>query len=432
MSRASNSRTAQRRAGSGKKPKSPEDEIFKDPKRYEEFCNNLSDKLERDKLTFDEFAFVFFNTKRPLEPIISLQTSTEELFYGSYDGPIRCFSSATGKRTQTLRGHNSWITDLELIKKSKVFDVLEKDIDNLLKEEEANTKLDGNQELESRKELILFSSSKDGDIKCWELTRGKAIKSFSNPENKPVTCMKVCTLPQSNKKPFCAGGSTDGSVTLWDLETNDIKQIFTGHASTVSCLDFNESKLFSGSWDSFVKMVDLEKDDAVTVLRPSNSPIKSVAANNNDLFAGCGNGMIYHLDLRTNQVVATFRGHTEGVLCLRIYDEGHLLSSSDDSSVVLWDVKTKELLHAYCGHKDAAPSISITEDDKTVYSGGLDKTIRRWAVEPKIKIVEQERTLQDHKKKLEELYKSIKPANTGGRRRGDTRPTSNRSNRSNR
>lgn len=384
--------------------KDPMEEIYKDPKKYQEFYNELFDKLDTEKRGFDECSFVFLNTKRPLEPIISLQTSTEELFYGSYDGPIRCFSTTNGKRTQTLRGHNSLISSLELVPRATVSTILGLEEDDIEEEQTEDEK-----ELKSRNELVLFSGSRDGDIRCWDLKSSKCAKKMSSPNGAPITSMKVCL--RNNDRPFCASGALNGDVSLWDLEKGVISTVYTGHASNVSSIDYADTKLFSSSFDSFVKIVDVEKEEIVSVLRPNQQPIRSISVSGNDLFVGTSTGVIYQYDLRNGQVTGSFKGHADSVLCTRIYDANYLLSGSEDSFVVLWDIKTKEMVHVYGGHKDCVTAISITDQDKSVYSGSLDKTIRRWGANSAIQLVQKERELIEHKKRLEELLaKSRKPA----------------------
>ena len=389
--------------------KDPIEELYKDPKKYQEYYNELYDTLQHEKASFDECSFVFLNTKRPLEPIISLQTSTEELFYGSYDGPIRCFSTTNGKRTQTLRGHNSLISSLELVRRETVQHILGLE-DNIEETEEVNTD-EESKELKSRNDLVLFSGSRDGDIRCWDLKPSKCVRKMTSDNGAPITSMKVCL--RNNDRPFCVSGSLNGNVSLWDLEKSEITTVYTGHASNVSSLEYADTKLYSASFDSFVKIVDVEKEEVISVLRPNSHPLRSLSVCGNDLFVGTSTGVIYQYDIRSGQVTGLFKGHTDSVLCTKIYDANYLLSGSEDSFVVLWDIKTKEMVHVYGGHKDSVAAISITEQDKSVYSGSLDKTIRRWGANSAILLVQRERDLIDHKKRLEELLsKTRKTGNT--------------------
>ena len=385
-------------------PADPMEEIYKDPKRFQEFYNEFYDNLQQEKANFDECSFVFLNTKRPLEPIVSLQTSTEELFYGSYDGPIRCFSTANGKRTQTLRGHSSLISGLELVQKTKVLEPLGIEVDHVEEEQGIEEKKDA---LKSRNDVILFSSSRDGTVRCWDLNKSKTIKSYTTNDGAPRTCMKVCLSPSSPA--LIASGGLDGSIVLWDMKSAEVSCVYSGHASQVSTLDYADSKLYSGSLDSFVKIIDVEKQEAISIIRPTTQPIRSLCVNGTDIFVGSSSGIIYQYDARTSEQVGQFKGHTDSVLCTRIYDTNYLLSGSEDTFVVLWDIKTKEMIHVYGGHKDSVMAISITDEDKSVYSGSLDKTIRRWGASSAITLVKHEKELIEHKKRLEELIAKTKP-----------------------
>ncbi|KAG2385554.1 hypothetical protein C9374_003369 [Naegleria lovaniensis] len=377
--------------------KDPMEEFYKDPKKYQDYYNELYDSLQTEKANFDECSFVFLNTKRPLEPIITLQTTSEELFYGSFDGPIRCFSTSNGKRTQTLRGHSSLVSGLELVSRDKVANELDMGPMEDLSE---NTE-EGKEVFKSRNDYVLFSSSRDGDVRCWDLNLSKTIKRLTTETAAPMTCMKVCL--KENCPTLVATGGLDGNVTLWNLAKGSISAIYTGHASAISSLEYSDNKLFSASLDSFVKIVDIEKEEVFSIIRPNSHPVRSISVIGNEIFVGTSTGVIQQYDLRTSALVGCFRGHTDCVLCTKVYDPNYLLSGSEDSFVVLWDIKTKEMVHVYGGHKDSVTAISITDQDKSVYSGSLDKTIRRWAASSAIGLVQKESLLMEHKKKLEEL-----------------------------
>ena len=124
-----------------------------------------------------------------LEAVLSLQTHADNFYYGSHDGPIRSFNLKTGKRTQVLRGHTSWV--------------------NMIRRSCPNPS-DPNS-------LILYSCSRDGDIKSWNVEDASCIRTFQG-HMCPVSCLDVTA---DNK--ILASGAHDGNVILWNTSVSAIK-----------------------------------------------------------------------------------------------------------------------------------------------------------------------------------------------------------------
>lgn len=53
-----------------------------------------------------------------------------------------------------------------------------------------------------------------------------------------------------------------------------------------------------------------------------------------------------------------------------------MITASRDEDVRVWDSKSGNLLHCFQGHWGSVSSIFAAE--KTIISGGLDSTIRKW------------------------------------------------------
>lgn len=47
----------------------------------------------------------------------------------------------------------------------------------------------------------------------------------------------------------------------------------------------------------------------------------------------------------------------------------------------LWDLKSQTEATAFLGHTQVVSCLGVSEDDRCVYSGSYDKTVRCWDVE---------------------------------------------------
>jgi F-box/WD-40 domain protein MET30 len=71
----------------------------------------------------------------------------------------------------------------------------------------------------------------------------------------------------------------------------------------------------------------------------------------------------------------TFRGHTNGVMCLQ-FDEEVLITGSYDATAKVWDIKTGQELRTLTGHTQGIRCLQF-EDSKLI-TGSLDNTIKIW------------------------------------------------------
>jgi WD40 repeat protein len=335
-----------------------------------------------------------------LKSVLTLATFGSEFFYGSYDGAVRSFDLKSGKRTQVYRGHNSIITHIVINTQSQ----------------------------------ILYSASHDGDIRFWQLGEdGGCIRTVTSPpmtdepkskvNDNPINCLAI-----SESRGILASDRLDGTVLIWSIETGDILKAYAGHASVITCILIEDNHLYTGSRDSFVKAVDLDTDQIVAVFKPSKSPVKAICVGGNYVYLGCKNGNIYVYDIRQpSQVEKVLRGHTEAVLSLKLYDE-YLLSGSEDTFMIMWNVAENKIVHVFAGHTDAVSCISITPDNE-VYTGSYDCSIRKWAVAGVLQNIENERIMIQAETAQAEAAKQRKnkkrsPSLTSARSKTPRTPTS--------
>ncbi|XP_060607937.1 notchless protein homolog 1-like [Ruditapes philippinarum] len=77
--------------------------------------------------------------------------------------------------------------------------------------------------------------------------------------------------------------------------------------------------------------------------------------------------------------ITTLRGHVSRVYQVSWSADSRLLcSGSSDSTLKVWDLKTKKLLFDLPGHADEVYAVDWSPDGQRVVSGGKDKVLKIW------------------------------------------------------
>lgn len=114
---------------------------------------------------------------------------------------------------------------------------------------------------------------------------------------------------------------------MWDAETGACKHTLMGHQSLTSGMELRQNILVSGNADSTVKVWDIITGQCLQTLSGKLPKFPRV------YFSQC-----YNLIYVTGQ-----NKHQSAVTCLQ-FNTKFVITSSDDGTVKLWDVKTGEFI----------------------------------------------------------------------------------------
>ncbi len=82
-----------------------------------------------------------------------------------------------------------------------------------------------------------------------------------------------------------------------------------------------------------------------------------------------------------NNYVEILKAHNSRVLALTLVDDTKIVSASEDTNLILWDLtKEQRFISHIPGHKNTILSVEATGDGKTVISSALDKKVLVWDI----------------------------------------------------
>lgn len=191
---------------------------------------------------------------------------------------------------------------------------------------------------------------------------------------------------------LCDNGDDGAAIHLWEATTGKyIRLLYSVDAE----MDSVESIAFSpdgrtlaigfatgwiGLWDTMntdaiPKYFDNQEQHRWDVFSLAFSP-------DGNILASCGRDSIRDStvrlwDMKTRKLLRTFKGHKDDVFSVAFSPDGKTIASSSKESVRLWNTQGEEHLRSVITHT-AILDVAFSPDGKTLASGNNDNTVRLW------------------------------------------------------
>lgn len=305
--------------------------------------------------------------------ITCLQFNRKYLMSGSYDATVKIWNVETGECVRTLTGHLKGVRAL-------TFD--------------------------SQK---LITGGLDSTIKVWNYHTGQCISTYRGHDD------VVSSVDFSNKT--IVSGSADCTVKVWHVDSRTCYTL-RGHSDSINCVKIHQpsNTVFSASDDTTVKMWDLNSNQCLRVFGgiENNGHVGQVETVIPFVFKGddlivdepdsdneISNNHLRQQQHQYQQQLHNDNGHSydrnqtsgrqETAEQLQTTDlphdntfqlpdnpnyPTHLLTSSLDNTIKLWDVKTGKCVRTQFGHIEGVWSISA--DTFRIVSGAHDRLVKVW------------------------------------------------------
>ncbi|TFY50117.1 hypothetical protein EVG20_g11710, partial [Dentipellis fragilis] len=157
----------------------------------------------------------------------------------------------------------------------------------------------------------------------------------------------------------------------------------------ISCLatEFATTMQIPQKWkDSFEKVPTIQcisiSNHGGVLTRISTQDIVTSTAFSPDgahIVSSSSDNTVYIWDAITGEELKQMYGHTGWVRSVAFSSDGtHIVSGSDDNTVRIWDPVTGEVIKQMHGHTDDVNSVAFSSDGTHIVSGSCDKTVRIW------------------------------------------------------
>lgn len=198
------------------------------------------------------------------------------------------------------------------------------------------------------------------------------------------------SLAISTDSKFLVSSDESNDINVWDPISLKHMHTFKGHKDIVTGLVFrkNTHQLYSSSKDRSVKIWSLDEMAYVETLFGHQSPITSIDALTREraITAG-GRDTTVRIWKIAEESQLIFNGPVGSLDEVKLLDEEHFVSGSDNGSLCVWSVLKKKPLSTYPeahGSENDVPrwitSLATILNSDIFASGSYDNNIRLWKV----------------------------------------------------
>ncbi|EUC60476.1 WD40-repeat protein (notchless protein), related protein, putative [Rhizoctonia solani AG-3 Rhs1AP] len=313
---------------------------------------------------------------------------------GSVDGAIQTWDSHDGNEVQahiSLPKHSNSITSIAFSLNGKL--IVTSSLDGVIQIWDATTLVALSQPFGHSNcvngvaftpdSACVVSGSADMTVRLWDITAcPKSIVTTPFVGHSDSVYSIACSSDGTR----IISGSKDKSVRLWDAQNGTpIGDPLVGYTKSLNCVAFSPdgTRVVSGSDDNTIKLWDT-KAHALIHSYQHSSVIRCIrfSADGALIVFGAADCKIYLCESPEWRIMGDLQGHSKLVLSIAFSPDGLLLASaSGDSTVILWDLKSRSALgERLSGHTDWVRSVAFSPCGTQIASGSEDQTVRVWDV----------------------------------------------------
>jgi len=187
--------------------------------------------------------------------------------------------------------------------------------------------------------LATSATGNDDNLSIWDVNNGEVqlVRKYkANTES-----VNVVRLAGH----FLLSGGVDRTIKVWDIRTSDLVKTFTGHTNEVTCLEFLDNVILSGSTDGTIKEWSMEGTTQQCLSTYTSKKEKACMTlrfdNVHQIMAGGYKGYLGLWDYHTERCVLEVKANGSGVLCMD-WCQDLVVSGGRDKVLKLWSLQPKK------------------------------------------------------------------------------------------
>ncbi|XP_049787511.1 notchless protein homolog 1 isoform X2 [Schistocerca cancellata] len=217
----------------------------------------------------------------------------------------------------------------------------------------------------------LASSSKDGDIRIWDVVLGHVVLTLSSHQ-KSVTALRW------GGTGLIYSASQDRTIKVWRATDGVLCRTLEGHAHWVNTLALStDYVLRTGPFDPVNNTsVTYNKTE---MQQQALQKYESVISNGGErLVSGSDDFTLFLWQPESNKKpVARMTGHQQLINDVKFSPDARIIASASfDKSIKLWDGLTGKYLTSLRGHVQAVYQVAWAADSRLLVSGSADSTLK--------------------------------------------------------
>lgn len=189
---------------------------------------------------------------------------------------------------------------------------------------------------------------------------------------------EVTSMAWSNNDTLSIG-TYNGLVYLIDLETNTVKNIFDAHRGPVLSIKCRNNKVLTSGFDGQACVINNDEKNNLTRYSPHNNLCIDCEWITDEKFVTCSSD--FNIAVVSPDMTEYLKGHVNTVNTVT-YRENIIASSSDDSTVILWNIESKKNI-TLNGHNK--PVHTHKWGIQHLYSGSSDGDLFLWDINKGLK-----------------------------------------------
>lgn len=315
-----------------------------DLENQRQIAHHLRKKIQQKKMTSSHYGSFGRVLRGHTNSVLSIAFAKHIVVSVSYDGTMRRWNAATGRRVG------------KCFCRTRRYSCL-----SLALSPDAKTRAVG---------------STDNFVRFYRDTSVQVLRGHKD---------SVLSITFSPNGKALASASDDGEVRLWCVETRECTRAWNAHNSSVRSVAFSPDgkTLASASRDRTVRLWNVETGECRRIFREHSLTVNcAVFSPDGASIASCsGDASILLWNVKTGVVDRRLRGHENIIFNVVFSRNGTLLASASiDQTVRLWTVQFGECVRVFRGHTDWIYRVAFSPNNKVLASCSEDKTVRLWSL----------------------------------------------------